>query len=82
MRRLLAFHDILNSIERMESYTKGVSYDSFNNNQMMIDAGLRNVLIHEYFGIDESIVWEVATNNLKEVKPRIVRAIQEEGDFI
>lgn len=43
--------------------------------------GLRNVLIHEYFGIDESIVWEVATRNLKEVKPIIVRAIHEEGDF-
>ncbi|MGG6310315.1 HepT-like ribonuclease domain-containing protein [Paenibacillus macerans] len=43
--------------------------------------GLRNILIHEYFGIDESIVWEVATRNLKEIKPGIIKAIQEEGDF-
>ncbi|MNJ76878.1 hypothetical protein D3C77_742600 [compost metagenome] len=43
--------------------------------------GLRNILIHEYFGIDESIVWEVATRNLREIKPIIMRAIQEEGDI-
>lgn len=43
--------------------------------------GLRNILIHEYSGIDESIIWEVATRNLKEVKPIIVRAIQEEENF-
>jgi len=42
---------------------------------------LRNVLIHEYFGIDVSIVWEVATKNLREIKPEIMKAIQEEGDF-
>ncbi|WP_199624851.1 HepT-like ribonuclease domain-containing protein [Paenibacillus alkalitolerans] len=113
-RKLLPLRDILESIERIETYTKGVSYDSFCHNQMMVDAvirnlevigeaagnvpeeirikypeipwrkmiALRNVLIHEYFGVDESIVWEVATTNLKEVKPGILRVIQEEGDFI
>jgi uncharacterized protein with HEPN domain len=113
-KKLLPLRDILESIERIETYTRGVSYDSFCHNQMMVDAvirnlevigeaagnvpeelrnkyssipwrkmiGLRNILIHEYFGIDESIVWEVATTNLKEVKPDILIAIQEEGDFI
>ncbi|MGG1611448.1 HepT-like ribonuclease domain-containing protein [Paenibacillus sp. FSL K6-2441] len=105
--------DILESINRIETYLGAVKYDEFLANQMLLDAvirnleiigeaarnlsdevkkkypevpwknmiGLRNILIHEYFGIDESIVWEVATRNLKEVKPIIVRAIQEEGDF-
>ena len=26
--------------------------------------GLRNLLIHEYFGIDEHIVWNIITNDL------------------
>jgi uncharacterized protein with HEPN domain len=43
--------------------------------------GLRNMLIHEYFGVDESIVWERIKTNLPEVKPNILKAIQEEGDF-
>lgn len=43
--------------------------------------GLRNILIHEYFGIDESIIWEVSTRNLQEIKPIIMKAIQEVGDF-
>ena len=33
--------------------------------------GLRNISIHEYFGIDFSIIWDVATINLPETKPAI-----------
>jgi uncharacterized protein with HEPN domain len=43
--------------------------------------GLRNMLIHGYFGVDESIVWEIIKKNLPEVRPNILKAIQEEGDF-
>ncbi|MBE4910074.1 DUF86 domain-containing protein [Bacillus luteolus] len=32
----------------------------------MID--LRNILIHEYFGVDLSIVWVVATKNIPDLK--------------
>ncbi|HUC90398.1 MAG TPA: DUF86 domain-containing protein [Paenibacillus sp.] len=41
---------------------------------------LRNILIHQYFGIDKSIVWEVIRTNLAEVKPELLRAIQEVGE--
>lgn len=34
--------------------------------------GLRNIVIHEYFGIDLSIVWEIVTKNLTETKPKIL----------
>lgn len=33
--------------------------------------GMRNVFVHEYFGIDESIVWEIIKNDLPELKLRI-----------
>ncbi len=112
-RYLMSFQDILESINRIDTYTEGVEYDSFSHNQMMIDAvirnleiigeasrnvpedirekyneipwrkmiGLRNLLIHEYFGVDESIVWEIIKTNLPKVKPNILKAIQEEGDI-
>lgn len=33
--------------------------------------GMRNVFVHEYFGIDESIVWEIIKNDLPELKVRV-----------
>lgn len=109
----LYLEGMLDSINRIDTYTKGVDYDFFFHNQMMIDAvirnleiigeaagkiaeakrrkypeipwrkmiSLRNLLIHGYFGVDESIVWEIVKTNLPEVKPWIVKAIQEVGDI-
>jgi len=33
--------------------------------------GLRNIAIHEYFGVDLTIIWEVITRNIVETKPMI-----------
>jgi uncharacterized protein with HEPN domain len=33
--------------------------------------GLRNITIHEYFGVDLSIIWRIITHNLPETKPQI-----------
>jgi len=33
--------------------------------------GLRNLLIHEYFGIDVRIVWNIITNDLPKLKKQI-----------
>ncbi len=76
--------DILNAIEKIERYTKGLTFEDLSQNEMLIDAilrnmevigeacknipervrkkypdvewkeaiGFRNILIHEYFGID------------------------------
>jgi uncharacterized protein with HEPN domain len=32
-------------------------------------AGMRDILIHMYFGIDNEIVWEAATRDLPPLKP-------------
>jgi len=32
---------------------------------------MRNVFVHEYFGVDSSIVWEIIKNDLPELKDKI-----------
>jgi uncharacterized protein with HEPN domain len=39
--------------------------------------GLRNILIHEYFGIDEQILWTIISSDLKKTKPAIERILFE-----
>lgn len=34
-------------------------------------AGLRDILIHHYFGIDEDIIWDVLANKIPEVKTEL-----------
>lgn len=33
--------------------------------------GMRNKMIHEYFGVDETILWQTAKENLPELKKQI-----------
>jgi uncharacterized protein with HEPN domain len=34
--------------------------------------GLRNILIHEYFGIDAKIIWDIIQYNLPELKKQML----------
>ncbi len=36
-------------------------------------AGLRNVVVHEYFGVDEEILWDVVTNKI----PELLRVVED-----
>ena len=38
-------------------------------------SGLRNILAHEYFGIDVEIVWDITKNKLPELKSAISRIL-------
>lgn len=87
----LLIEDMLESALRISRYTKGMSYDDFLENDMVIDAvirnfeiigeasnrfddefklnnpaiewrrirGFRNRIVHDYFGIDYQIVWDI-----------------------
>ena len=37
--------------------------------------GMRNVFVHEYFGVDPSLVWEIIKNDIPELKDSIVEMI-------
>ncbi len=38
--------------------------------------GLRNIAIHEYFGVDLGIVWEIVVRNLPETRPLIANMLK------
>ena len=38
-------------------------------------SGLRDIVVHEYFGIDEDIIWDVIENKIPELKENIVKII-------
>ncbi|MEO2151446.1 MAG: DUF86 domain-containing protein [Thermococcus sp.] len=35
--------------------------------------GLRNILIHQYFGIDTELIWDIIQNKLPELKEKMER---------
>lgn len=39
--------------------------------------GMRNYIVHEYFQIDDAVVWDVVENNLPELHKQIVQYIKE-----
>jgi len=39
--------------------------------------GLRDILSHAYFGIDEKIIWDIVKNKLPELKRTIVEMLNE-----
>jgi uncharacterized protein with HEPN domain len=41
-------------------------------------AGMRDKLIHDYFGVDYHLVWDVAKNKLPELKRQITQIIANE----
>ena len=43
-------------------------------------AGMRDKLIHDYFGINYSIVWDVVKNKIPELYEQIARVIEEESN--
>jgi uncharacterized protein with HEPN domain len=39
--------------------------------------GMRNYIVHEYFQIDDVVVWDVVTNNLPELREQIEKYLNE-----
>jgi uncharacterized protein with HEPN domain len=69
------------SIEIIGEAAKKVPVD-FKDKHSNIDwkriAGMRDKLIHDYFGVDYHIVWDVAKNKLPELKQKIAGIISEQ----
>ena len=91
--------DMIDAAYRIQTYTEGLDFEEFVNDQKTLDAvvrnfeiigeastrihpdfqiehseipwkhlrGYRNRLIHEYFGVDYQIVWEIIQHELGEL---------------
>ena len=99
----LYVEDIVECMDKIDRYLKGLSFADYDKSDLVVDAvvrnlevigeasrnvpaevrkkhpeipwkkmiGLRNIAIHEYFGVDKSIIWEIATKNLPETREKV-----------
>lgn len=45
-------------------------------------AGLRDIVVHDYFGVDEDIIWDVVSNRIPELMRNIESLLRElSGDL-
>lgn len=100
--------DILEAVRKIRSYTDGLSYETFCESSLVVDAvtrnleiigeaakqvpdsiraqapeipwkriaGLRDILIHDYFGIDFEIIWDVVTEKLAALERAVSRLLE------
>jgi uncharacterized protein with HEPN domain len=95
---VLLIHDMIESVQKIMTYTRDMSFDQFKSDSKTVDAvirnfdigeaanrltenyknnnpeiewshlrGFRNLIVHEYFGIDLEIVWHIIEENLPEL---------------
>ncbi len=100
---------MLKAIKTIESYTQKITFEQFQQDNMRLDAcirqlgivgeaanrispdliaqypnvpwrqiiGLRNILIHEYFGVDDKSIWDIITLNLPPLKENLQEILSE-----
>lgn len=105
----LRVEDILASIEKIESYTRGLDAATFSAHEMAVDAvirnflvigeaarlmpveiaerypelpwsemrDMRNLLVHEYFGISLATIWDTVQRDLPPLVPKLREILGE-----
>jgi len=72
---------VARSLEIIDEATKKIPADfkiKWNNVKWKEMAGMRDRLIHDYMGVNYSIVWDVITNKIPELCAQVVIVIENE----
>ena len=104
--------DIKEAIEKIETFTKDLTFENFVQDIKTVDAvirnleivgeaskhvpkrikerysdidwkaiiGMRNVVVHEYFGVNLEILWKTIRSRLPELRARIEELLRETED--
>jgi len=107
----LFLEDILMSIQKIEKYTANLTFETFSENDLVIDAvirnleiigeavkklpkeirerysdipwkevaGFRDVLIHDYFGVDIVVIWRTIVEDLPFLKEHVELILKNES---
>lgn len=65
-------------LEIIGEASNGISEETqknFTDIEWIILKSIRNILVHEYFGIDYDIIWDSIKNNIPDLKEKINRII-------
>jgi len=103
------FYDIINSIDEIRDFIKGLTHDDFIKDKKTINAvvrsievigeavkkipkatrekyssvpwkritGMRDKLIHEYFGVDLEILWDTVNHDVPPLKPLLKKMLKD-----
>lgn len=82
VKNSMMFNASLRQLEIIGEASNRLSADLINNNSSIPWAriiGLRNLVIHEYFGIDDLTIWDIIKINLPDLKVKIL-VLQEDNE--
>ncbi len=112
MRNDIVVTKMIDHIEKIQQYTSGMTYETFTDNDMALEAcafnlsqigelankvdqeykeahpeipwnkiyGLRNHIVHDYEGVNLSLVWQIINDDLPELK-RQLSTLKSEGNI-
>ena len=76
----LALVKLLEIIGEAAGQLSDNTMNEFSDIEWPILKSVRNVLVHEYFGIDYKIVWNSIQNNLPDLKQKLEKIINKTGE--